>query len=54
NQHSMEAGLDWHIDEHNGLGLATNWTLDGDDVDENWGFSVSYVYSFDAPAIGKH
>jgi len=53
NQHSMEAGLDWEITEHQGLGLATNWTVDGDHLGENWGFSVSYVYNFDVPAIGK-
>ncbi len=53
NQHSMEAGVEWTIDKYNHLGLATNWTVDGDSIDENWGFSVSYVLDFEVPAIGK-
>jgi hypothetical protein len=54
NQHSMEAGVEWQVAEHHGIAFATNWTVDGDSVDENWGFTVSYVFSFDAPAFGKN
>lgn len=54
NQHSLEFGLDWKIDEHNGIGFVTRNTLDGDGIGENWGFTISYVYSFDNfPAFGK-
>jgi hypothetical protein len=48
------AGLEWTIDKHSELGFATNWTMDGDHLGENWGASLSYVFRFEAPAIGKH
>ncbi len=53
NQHSMETGVEWKITEHQELGFATNWAVDGDNFGENWGFSLSYVFHFDVPAIGK-
>lgn len=53
NQHYAEAGMMWSISEHHGLALATRWTMDGDGVEDNFGASVTYSYSFDVPAIGK-
>jgi hypothetical protein len=54
NQRSMEAGVEWKLTENQGIGLATNWGMDGDHLGENWGFTASYVLSFDVPAVGKH
>jgi len=54
NQHSMEVGLDWNIDEHSGIGFVSRNTLDGDGFGENWGFTITYKYVFDnIPALGK-
>lgn len=54
NQHELEAALGWKINEHNEIAFATNCTLDGDSVGENWGFTVSYVITLDnLPAICK-
>lgn len=53
NQHEMEACLEWKITEHLGLGWNNNWTVDGDGLGENYGTSLSLVYNFDVPAIGK-
>lgn len=54
NQHTMEVGLDWKFAPNQGIGFVTRNTLDGDGIGQNWGFGISYVYTFeDVPAIGK-
>lgn len=53
NQHTAEVGLDSIISEHQQLGLATRVGLDGDGAGDNWGLSASYIWVFDAPALGK-
>jgi len=54
NQHTMEVGLDWHFAPNQGLGFVTRAGIDGDSIGENFGFGISYVYSFDNfPAFGK-
>lgn len=45
-QHSMEAGMDYSLTDNQTLAWATRWTLDGDDQGDNWGFSLSYIFSF--------
>ena len=45
-QHSMEAGMDYELTDNQMLTWATRWTLDGDDQGDNWGFSLSYIFSF--------
>lgn len=52
NQHTMEAGFMWAISPRHGFGMATRWTLDGDGVNDNWGATFSYSYTFSAPSIG--
>lgn len=54
NQHTAEVGLDWIVAEHHTLGFVTRTGLDGDGIGENWGFAVSYIYTFEGlPAFGK-
>lgn len=43
NNHSLELGMDWEFAEHQTLGLATEFSLDGDTSGPNWGFNVSYI-----------
>ena len=45
-QHSMEAGMDYQLTDNQMLAWATRWTLDGDDQGDNWGLSLSYIFSF--------
>ena len=45
-QHSMEAGMDYELTDNQMLTWATRWTLDGDDQGDNWGLSLSYIFSF--------
>ena len=45
-QHSMEAGMDYSLTDSQTLAWSTHWTLDGDDQGDNWGFSLSYIFSF--------
>ncbi len=45
-QHSMEAGMDYQLNDNQMLTWATRWTLDGDDQGDNWGLSLSYIFSF--------
>ena len=45
-QHMMEAGMDYQLNDNQMLTWATRWTLDGDDQGDNWGLSLSYIFSF--------
>jgi len=54
NQHSMEFGGMWAITKHHGLGFGTRWTLDGDDQEDNFSASLTYSFTFDAPAFARN
>ncbi|MCL2330068.1 MAG: hypothetical protein FWC56_02070 [Phycisphaerae bacterium] len=47
NQHELEAGVGWQLAKNHRLAMATNWTVDGDSLDENWGISFSYIINLD-------
>jgi hypothetical protein len=53
NQHSMETGVMWAIDQHHGLAASTRWTVDGDSISDNWGAAVTYSYTFSAPTLAS-
>lgn len=54
NQHTAEVGLDWKFAEHQTLAFVTRAGLDGDGAGENFGCTLSYIWSFDnMPYIGK-
>jgi hypothetical protein len=45
-QHSAELGLDWHLDDCQTLGFATEVSLDGDSEGPCFAARISYMYSF--------
>lgn len=45
-QHTAEFGLDWHLDDCQTIGLATEVSLDGDNEGPCFEARISYMYSF--------
>lgn len=46
NQHSIEAGIEWKLDEKQSIVAANRMTLDGDSLEPNWGATIGYLYTF--------
>lgn len=46
NNHAVDVGLDWEIDDRQTIGLVTEVGIDGDESGPNVGAKISYILSF--------